>query len=104
MPNAMGCTVVHWGKMGDISEQYKILLRLSQNAHIPRYQMQVINKDKKVLDWVVGHMYKPETHLRTKPGEFIRVNVWELTCNGMRRVRRRNSLNRQSSIFGSAVQ
>lgn len=99
-PSAMGCTVVRF----DAGEaQYKVFLRLSQNAHVPRYQLQVVSQGK-TKEWVVGHMYKTETHLRTKPGEFIRVQVWNLTSNGMEWVERRNSLNRRGGLLGSAVQ
>lgn len=99
-PSAMGCTVVRF----DIGEaQYKVFLRLSQNAHVPRYQLQVVAQGK-TKEWVIGHMYKTETHLRTKPGEFIRVQVWNLTSNGMEWVERRNSLHRRGGLLGSAVQ
>eukprot|EP00420_Gonyaulax_spinifera_P028469 CAMPEP_0197913002 /NCGR_PEP_ID=MMETSP1439-20131203/75858_1 /TAXON_ID=66791 /ORGANISM="Gonyaulax spinifera, Strain CCMP409" /LENGTH=335 /DNA_ID=CAMNT_0043534829 /DNA_START=1 /DNA_END=1008 /DNA_ORIENTATION=+ len=83
-PTAMGCTIVEFEPKNPEGGEpkYKIKLRLSHSEHVPRYQLHVI-KDGKTMPWLVGHMEKTETHLRAKPGEFVRVQIWKLTCNSM---------------------
>jgi hypothetical protein len=48
-------------------------------------------------------MEKTETHLRAKPGEFIRVQVWKITCNSWVYEKRRSALHRKSALCYSAV-
>jgi hypothetical protein len=89
-PSALGCTIVNFkprtvdGKINPRGgpPEYKVKLRLSHSEHVPRYQLHMV-RDGKVKQWIVGHMEKTETHLRAKPGEFIRIQVWKLSCNSM---------------------
>eukprot|EP00928_Gymnodinium_smaydae_P053463 TRINITY_DN37443_c0_g1_i1.p1 TRINITY_DN37443_c0_g1~~TRINITY_DN37443_c0_g1_i1.p1 ORF type:complete len:382 (+),score=87.21 TRINITY_DN37443_c0_g1_i1:92-1237(+) len=103
-PSSMGCTVVNFEQKnpngGDA--QYKIKMRLSHSEHVPRYQIHVVEGGR-TKQWVVGHMEKTETHLRAKPGEFIRVQVWKLTCNSMVWEERRSALHRTDNMFSRAV-
>mmetsp|Transcript_140050 Transcript_140050/g.364020 ORF Transcript_140050/g.364020 Transcript_140050/m.364020 type:complete len:385 (-) Transcript_140050:76-1230(-) len=62
---------------------YKIKARLSYSEHVPRFQVNVVAEDGSNTNWVVGNLEKQETHLRTKPGEFVRVQVWKLMTNSM---------------------
>jgi hypothetical protein len=103
-PSAMGSVIVSF-KPGDPSggqAEYKIKLRLSHSEHVPRYQLHVVYQGK-TRQWIVGHMEKTETHLRAKPGEFIRVQVWKITCNSWVYERRRSALHRKSALCYSAV-
>jgi len=103
-PSTMGCTVVkfeHKNPRGG-EPKYKIKLRLSHSEHVPRYQLHVV-KNRTTKQWIVGHMEKTETHLRAKPGEFIRVQVWKMTCNAMKMELRRSALQRKSHLCMSAV-
>jgi len=100
----MGCTIVnfeqHTANGGEA--QYRIKMRLSHSEHVPRYQLHVVHLGK-TTQWIVGHMEKTETHLRAKPGEFVRVQVWKLTCNSMVWEQRRSALHRQSNPCIGAV-
>lgn len=103
-PSAMGSVIVSF-KPGDPSggkAEYKIKLRLSHSEHVPRFQLHVVYQGK-TRQWIVGHMEKTETHLRAKPGEFIRVQVWKLTCNSWVYEKRRSALHRKSALCYSAV-
>lgn len=103
-PSAMGCVIVSF-KPGDPSggqAEYKIKLRLSHSEHVPRFQLHVVYQGK-TRQWIVGHMEKTETHLRAKEGEFIRVQVWKVTCNSWVYERRRSALHRKSALCYSAV-
>lgn len=103
-PSAMGCTVVRFetGHPNGGEPQYKIKMRLSHSEHVPRYQLHVVANGK-TQQWIVGHMEKTETHLRAKPGEFIRVQVWRLVVNSMVMEARRSALQRKSLPWMSAV-
>lgn len=103
-PSAMGCTVVNFEPKNPNGgeAQYKIKMRLSHSEHVPRYQLHVVSGGA-TRQWIVGHMEKTETHLRAKPGEFIRAQVWKLTCNSMVWERRRSSLQRKDQLCMSAV-
>lgn len=103
-PSAMGCTVVNFQPKNPNGgeAEYKIKMRLSHSEHVPRYQLHVV-VDGKTRQWIVGHMEKTETHLRAKPGEFVRVQVWKLTCNSMVMEPRRSALQRKSQPCMSAV-
>merc|ERR1712094_144396 len=48
-------------------------------------------------------MEKTETHLRGKPGEFVRAQVWKITCNSWVYEKRRSALHRKSALCYSAV-
>lgn len=78
-PSAMGCTLtkfeVDHPSGGHVA--YKLKPILSHCEHVPRYQVSLSNGR------VVGNMEKSETHLRTKLGEFIRVQVWKLSSNSL---------------------
>lgn len=103
-PSAMGCVIVSF-KPGDPSggqAEYKIKLRLSHSEHVPRFQLHVVYQGK-TRQWIVGHMEKTETHLRAKPGEFIRAQVWKVTCNSWVYEKRRSALHRKSALCYSAV-
>lgn len=103
-PSAMGSSIVSF-KPGDPSggqAEYKIKLRLSHSEHVPRFQLHVVYQGK-TRQWIVGHMEKTETHLRAKEGEFIRVQVWKVTCNSWVYERRRSALHRKSALCYSAV-
>jgi len=103
-PSAMGCVIVSF-KPGDPSggqAEYKIKLRLSHSEHVPRFQLHVVYQGK-TRQWIVGHMEKTETHLRAKPGEFIRAQVWKVTCNAWVYEKRRSALHRKSALCYSAV-
>jgi len=103
-PSAMGCVIVSF-KPGDPSggqAEYKIKLRLSHSEHVPRYQLHVVYQGK-TRQWIVGHMEKTETHLRAKPGEFIRAQVWKITCNSWVYEKRRSALHRKGALCFSAV-
>lgn len=82
--------------------RYQVKMRLSHSEHVPRYQLHVVQSGKS-KQWIVGHMEKTETHLRAKPGEFIRVQVWKLTANSMVLERRRSALQRKSNPVSNAV-
>jgi len=103
-PSVMGCTVVNFesGNPRGGEAQYKIKMRLSHSEHIPRYQLHVVQYGK-TKQWIVGHMEKTETHLRAKPGEFIRVQVWKLTSNSMVWEHRRSALQRNNQLCMTAV-
>mmetsp|Transcript_39895 Transcript_39895/g.87078 ORF Transcript_39895/g.87078 Transcript_39895/m.87078 type:complete len:358 (-) Transcript_39895:119-1192(-) len=83
-PAVMGCTVVLFNtrnpKGGEA--QYKIKTRFSHSESIPRYELHTVDKGE-VQKWIVAHLSKSETHYRAKPGEFVRVEVWELASNSM---------------------
>jgi len=81
---------------------YGVRSRLSYSHNVPRYQV-LIERGGGATEWVVGHMEKTETHMRVKPGEFIRVQVWRLTCNTMVWEKRRSALYRKDSPFTQAV-
>mmetsp|Transcript_25516 Transcript_25516/g.58919 ORF Transcript_25516/g.58919 Transcript_25516/m.58919 type:complete len:468 (+) Transcript_25516:101-1504(+) len=83
-PAAMGCTILNFkpSKKGGGDPHYRVKLRLSHNEHVPRYQVHMV-KHGKTKQWIVGHLEKTQTHLRTKPGEFMRVQVWKIVCNAM---------------------
>jgi len=103
-PSAMGSVIVSF-KPGDPSggqAEYKIKLRLSHSEHVPRFQLHVVYQGK-TRQWIVGHMEKTETHLRAKPGEFVRVQVWKVTCNSWVYEKRRSALHRKSALCYSAV-
>jgi len=103
-PSAMGCVIVSF-RPGDPSggqAEYKIKLRLSHSEHVPRFQLHVVYQGK-TRQWIVGHMEKTETHLRAKPGEFIRAQVWKVTCNSWVYEKRRSALHRKSALCYSAV-
>lgn len=103
-PSAMGSIITQF-KQDDPSggqAQYKIKLRLSHSEHVPRYQLHVVSNGK-TRQWIVGHMEKTETHLRAKPDEFLRVQVWKITCNSWVYEKRRSALHRKSHFCFSAV-
>lgn len=103
-PSAMGSVITQF-KADDPTggqAQYKIKLRLSHSEHVPRYQLHVVQNGK-TRQWIVGHMEKTETHLRAKPGEFMRVQVWKITCNAWVYEKRRSALHRKSHFCFSAV-
>lgn len=103
-PSAMGATIVNFEPKNPSGGEphYKIKLRLSHSEHVPRYQLHVVRHGK-TKQWVVGHMEKTETHLRAKPGEFVRVQVWKLTCNAIVMEARRSALQRKSRPCMNAV-
>mmetsp|Transcript_31664 Transcript_31664/g.73955 ORF Transcript_31664/g.73955 Transcript_31664/m.73955 type:complete len:492 (-) Transcript_31664:46-1521(-) len=83
-PSAMGCVVLNF-KPGDRkggAVHYRVKLRLSHNENVPRYQVHMVQNNR-TKEWIVGHLEKMQTHLRTKPGEFMRVQVWKIICNSM---------------------
>lgn len=82
--------------------KYKIRMSLSHSEHVPRYQVHLV-MDGAAKYMTVGHMEKIETHLRSKPGEFIRVQVWKLTCNSMVWESRRSALERRNRPCRNAV-
>lgn len=103
-PTAMGCTILLFEpRNADGGEpKYEVKLRLSHSEYVPRYQLHVV-KDRKIMPWIVGHMEKRETHLRAKPGEFVRVQIWNLTCNSMVMEKRRSARQRKSRPCMRAV-
>eukprot|EP00404_Azadinium_spinosum_P006243 CAMPEP_0180452036 /NCGR_PEP_ID=MMETSP1036_2-20121128/19045_1 /TAXON_ID=632150 /ORGANISM="Azadinium spinosum, Strain 3D9" /LENGTH=388 /DNA_ID=CAMNT_0022458491 /DNA_START=30 /DNA_END=1196 /DNA_ORIENTATION=+ len=103
-PTAMGCTIVNFKpKHPNGGEpKYKIKLRLSHSEHVHRYQLHVV-QDGSTKEWIVGHMEKTETHLRAKPGEFVRAQIWNLTSNSMHMEARRSALQRKSQPCMNAV-
>eukprot|EP00747_Dinoflagellata_sp_TGD_P185691 gnl/TRDRNA2_/TRDRNA2_42356_c0_seq1.p1 gnl/TRDRNA2_/TRDRNA2_42356_c0~~gnl/TRDRNA2_/TRDRNA2_42356_c0_seq1.p1 ORF type:complete len:374 (-),score=79.25 gnl/TRDRNA2_/TRDRNA2_42356_c0_seq1:103-1224(-) len=94
-PSAMGCTVMNFKPKDPSGGEpvYKIKLRLSHNEHVPRYQLHIVSAGK-TRQSVVGHLEKTETHLRAKPGEFVRVQVWKACCSTVVMEKRRSALNR----------
>lgn len=103
-PSAMGSVIVSF-KPGDPcggQAEYKIKLRLSHSEHVPRFQLHVVYQGK-TRQWIVGHMEKTETHLRAKSGEFVRVQVWKVTCNSWVYEKRRSALHRKSALCYNAV-
>jgi len=103
-PSAMGSVIVNFeaGNSAGGQAEYKIKLRLSHSEHVPRFQLHVVYQGK-TRQWIVGHMEKTETHLRAKPGEFVRVQVWKVTCNSWVYEMRRSALHRKSALCYSAV-
>lgn len=103
-PCATGCLAKHFDSKHSFGGEarYKVKLRLSHNEHVPRYQVHVVDKGT-TKQWVVGHLEKTETHLRAKPGEFIRVQVWKITCSMVEMEHRRSALHRTGGVCGSAV-
>jgi len=103
-PSTGGCRVLEFDQSHSYGGEarYKAILRLSHSEHVPRYQIHVV-KDGATRQWVVGHLEKTETHLRAKPGEFIRVQVWKLTCNAMKMELRRSAMQQKSHLCMSAV-
>lgn len=77
--------------------KFKIKVRASHSKYIPRYQVHQMHKGRSQQEWVVGHLEKTETHLRAKPGEFLRVQVWTVTANAIVMKERRGSALRRKA-------
>merc|ERR1719356_926672 len=80
----MGCMIVQFeqGNPSGGNLEYVLQPRLSYSEYVPRYQLHMV-KDGRTKQWIVGHMEKTESHMWAKPGEFVSVQVWKLSCNQM---------------------
>eukprot|EP00929_Paragymnodinium_shiwhaense_P074022 TRINITY_DN37850_c0_g1_i1.p1 TRINITY_DN37850_c0_g1~~TRINITY_DN37850_c0_g1_i1.p1 ORF type:complete len:381 (+),score=70.74 TRINITY_DN37850_c0_g1_i1:121-1263(+) len=103
-PEPMGCTVRLFEPKNETGGEarYNVQMRLSHSENVPRYQVH-ITRSGRMKQWIVGHLEKTETHLRGKPGEFIRVQVWKLCSNSLHIEQRRSALQRTSYPGMNAV-
>lgn len=67
--------------------RYQLKPRISHCEEVPRYQLYLQENREHQL---VGHMEKSESHLRAKPGEFLRVQVWHISANTLTTEKRRS--------------
>lgn len=87
IPGSFSTTMVEFdpNDMHGGSLLFQLKPRISHCEESPRYHL--YGQDYSLL----GHMEKCETHLRAKPGEFARVQVWQVSANGLSIEKRRSS-------------
>mmetsp|Transcript_19326 Transcript_19326/g.53062 ORF Transcript_19326/g.53062 Transcript_19326/m.53062 type:complete len:363 (-) Transcript_19326:178-1266(-) len=91
-PTAVGATVLRFDPKDPRGGEtiYRLKTQVSYSEHVPRYVLYVVQggRDQRVM---VGSLEKTETHLRAKPGEFVRVQVWQVTSNSISKPQRVSS-------------
>eukprot|EP00927_Polykrikos_kofoidii_P015797 TRINITY_DN17072_c0_g1_i1.p1 TRINITY_DN17072_c0_g1~~TRINITY_DN17072_c0_g1_i1.p1 ORF type:complete len:367 (-),score=53.42 TRINITY_DN17072_c0_g1_i1:274-1374(-) len=104
VPTTSGCTISMFEDRNPSGGEaiYKVQNVLSHSEYVPRYQVHVVDGEK-TTSWIVGHMEMTNSDLRAKPGEFVRVQCWTLTCNSMVLEHKRGPLSTTIRILPSAT-